>query len=245
MKVSRHDADVDAQLSSVASLGEPVRRALYRFVAGQAEPVSREQAAAGVEVAHHVAKFHLDKLEDDGLLEVEYRRPAGRTGPGAGRPTKFYRRVDKDISVSLPERRYDLAGRLMAEAITRSAASGDPVVRTLRAAARATGRRLGEEASRAAGVRTTRIALVRAMCAVLSENGYEPSGDVRRISLRNCPFHRLAEEYPDLVCGMNLDLVGGLLDSLVRSGLHAHLDPAPGRCCVAITRSANPPSERQ
>ena len=72
--------DFDAQVARVAALGEPVRRSLYRFVVAQPDAVSREQAAAGVGVAHHVAKFHLDRLESDGLLEVEYRRPPGR-GP--------------------------------------------------------------------------------------------------------------------------------------------------------------------
>jgi len=88
MRSAEHQSRVDTALRSVASLGEPVRLTLYRYVVAQAEPVSREQAAAGVGVAHHVAKFHLDRLEDDRLLEVNYRRPAGRTGPGAGRPTK-------------------------------------------------------------------------------------------------------------------------------------------------------------
>src|SRR4051794_1349206 len=114
---SRHQAAVQARLRSLASLSEPIRRTLYRYVAEQPGPVSREQAASGVGVAHHVAKFHLDKLEEDGLLEVEYRRPAGRTGPGAGRPAKYYRRAPGDLAVSLPERHYELPARLMAEAI--------------------------------------------------------------------------------------------------------------------------------
>src|SRR6476646_8991801 len=148
MKSSRHQASVDAQLRRVASLGEPMRRRLYRFVVSQPEPVNREQAAAGTEVAHHVAKFHLDKLE-------EYRRPPGRTGPGAGRPAKFYRRANDDILVSVPERRYDLAGHLLAEAITAAGTSGVPVSDALHAAADAAGQALGEDAEqRLAGRRS-------------------------------------------------------------------------------------------
>src|SRR5665213_1274560 len=84
MRAAEHQSRVDTALRSVASLGEPVRLTLYRYVVAQAEPVSREQAAAGVGVAHHVAKFHLDRLEDDRLLEVNYRRPAGRTDQAQG-----------------------------------------------------------------------------------------------------------------------------------------------------------------
>src|SRR4051812_26864076 len=107
---------VDA--ARIAALGEPVRRELYCFVVAQDEPVSREKAASGTGVPHHVAKFNLDRLVAAGLLDVEYRRPPGRGGPGAGRPAKLYRRAARDVTVSLPERRYDLAGRVLAEAIT-------------------------------------------------------------------------------------------------------------------------------
>ena len=106
--------DLDARLDRLAGLGEPVRRALYCFVVAQGAPISREQAATGVGVAHHVAKFNLDRLVADGLLQAEYRRPEGRGGPGAGRPAKVYRRAEGDLEVTLPERRYDLAGRLLA-----------------------------------------------------------------------------------------------------------------------------------
>src|SRR5258705_4201965 len=134
--------DFDAQVASVAALAEPIRRSLYRFVAAQPQPVDREQAAAGVGVAHHVAKFHLDKLVDDGLLDIEYSRPPGRGGPGAGRPAKRYRRTHRDIAVSLPERRYDLAARVMAEAIATAQRTGTSVADALSAAARATGQAL-------------------------------------------------------------------------------------------------------
>ena len=76
--------DLDARLEGVAALGEPVRRALYRYVVAQPQAVSRDQAAEAVGVAHHVAKFHLDKLADDGLLEVDYARPPGGGVPALG-----------------------------------------------------------------------------------------------------------------------------------------------------------------
>src|SRR3954451_11957488 len=114
-----------ADVAGLAALSEPVRRSLYRFVVAQDRPVSREDAAAGVGVPHHVAKFHLDRLASDGLLDVEYRRPPGRSGPGAGRPTKLYRPRARDIPGRLPEGRYDLSGQVMAEALT--IAARDPL----------------------------------------------------------------------------------------------------------------------
>ena len=245
MTPSRHQAAIQAQLRSIASLAEPVRQTLYRYVIERSQPVSREQAASGVGVAHHVAKFHLDKLEEEGLLEVEYRRPGGRTGPGAGRPAKFYRRAARDIAVSLPERHYELPGRLMAEAISASTASGEPVSATLEAAATATGQQLGQLAADAAGGQAGIEDVVTAICGVLEAEGYEPRAGLDGITLSNCPFFGLAKDFTGLVCGMNLHLMRGLVDSVGDERLQARLEPADGRCCVTLTArhpdAADPP----
>src|SRR5438034_226293 len=70
---------------------------------------------------------------------------------------------------------------------------------------------------------------------VLTQQGYEPCcGADGVIRLRNCPFHQLAEQHRELVCGMNLALVEGLVGGLGAGGWHPALDPRPGQCCVAI-----------
>ncbi|MGV8979045.1 MAG: helix-turn-helix transcriptional regulator [Cellulomonas sp.] len=137
-----HADDLERRAAGVGLLADPVRRDLYRYVVDQPAPVSREQASVGVGVAHHVAKFHLDRLVEAGLLETEFRRPPGRSGPGAGRPTKLYRRAAAEVAVSLPLRRYDLAGSLMAEAIDSAAATGTPVLTALHDVAAARGAEL-------------------------------------------------------------------------------------------------------
>jgi len=228
--------DFDAQVAGVAALGDPVRRALYRYVVAQAGPVNRDQAAAGVGVPRHVAKFHLDKLEADGLLEVEFSRPPGRGGPGAGRPAKLYRRSSRELAVSLPERRYDLVGRVMARAIIDAERDSLPIADTLHAAARDTGRSLGQEARQQAGPRPTQAVLLEAARDVLGRCGFEPRTDGGGLVLANCPFHALAQDYTDLVCGMNLDLMDGLVDALGRANLEARLAPEPGKCCVSLCR---------
>ena len=237
------DDDFDAQVAGIAALGEPVRRALYRYVIAQPGPVSRDQAAAGTGVPRHVAKFHLDKLAEEGLLEVEFRRPPGRRGPGAGRPTKWYRRSLRELRVSLPERRYELAGHLMAQAIVDAEHDGVPIATALSRAAKGTGRALGEQARRRAGSGAGQAALLAAAWRVLEEQGYEPRADPGGLTLANCPFHALAQDYTDLVCGMNLDIVDGLLAGLGPANLEARLDPAPGRCCVTMRR--RPPDRKE
>lgn len=242
---TREGADPDTQLTRLAALGEPIRRLLYRFVANQPDPVSRDQAAEGIGVARHVAKFHLDKLAEDGLLDTDYRRPAGRSGPGAGRPTKLYRPAADEIAVSLPERHYDLAADILAQAVTATQQSGISIGEALHAAAHQTGARLGQsDTDRISDEATASAATI---CGLLADHGYEPvtilgNDHQARIMLRNCPFHRLAEAYPDLVCGLNLDLLSGILDSHPDSGLNTRLDPGPGRCCVTLTPATAPGS---
>jgi predicted ArsR family transcriptional regulator len=215
--------DLDTRLDQVATLGEPVRRALYRFVAAQPEPVTREQAAAAVGVAQHTAKFHLDRLVDGRLLEAGYRRPPGRGGPGAGRPAKVYRRSGADLDVSLPERRYDLAGRLLVKAVARAERTGSPVPEALRSVAAEAGRSAGSRAG-------------RDLFDALAADGYEPRRDGDGITLANCPFHVLAREETELVCGMNHAYLSGVLRGVGETGFAARLDPAPGRCCVRLQR---------
>lgn len=232
----------DADLTSVACLAEPTRQALYLYVRAQASAVSRDDAAAGVGVPRHGAKFHLDKLVDDGLLEAEYRRRPGRGGPGAGRPAKLYRRASRELAVMLPERRYELAGQLMARAITDAGSHGQPVAAALSDAARDRGRWLGNEVRRRAGTRASRAALLAAVRGVLDEEGYETRRDPAGLTLANCPFRALAREYTAVVCGMNLAIMEGLLD---RPGLclTARLDPAQGRCCVHLVPERSRPGE--
>jgi predicted ArsR family transcriptional regulator len=224
--------ELQAHVTSIGALAEPHRLALYRYVAGATAPVSREQAAAAVDLPLHSAKFHLDRLVAEGLLEVEYRRLTGRTGPGAGRPAKLYRRTSRHLSVSLPERRYDLVGQVLAAAVDQSAREGTPIGEAVQQVAHATGSRLAGEKvpPRRAGQATMTAGLVD----VLADQGYEPRLVDDDVCLTNCPFDRLAAEHTDLVCGMNLALVDGVIEGLHIETMSARLDPQAGFCCVKV-----------
>src|SRR3954454_9758031 len=196
-----------SQVAGVAALAEPVRRDLYLYVVSQPGPVSRDEASAGVGVPRHTAKFHLDRLVEEGLLVTDFKRLTGREGPGAGRPTKRYRRSDRQVVVALPERHYDLAGRLMAEAIEGAVSSAADIVMLLHDAADKEGAAIGELAKQQLGPRAGRLRRLDAMCSTLAEYGYEPRRVGVNVELANCPFHTLAKEHTDLVCGMNLALL--------------------------------------
>ena len=230
--------DFAAQVSGVGALAEPARRALYLYVVAQPEPVSRDQAAAGAGLPRHTAKFHLDKLVADGLLDTEYRRLSGRRGPGAGRPTKLYRRSSRQVTVTLPPRHYDLAGQVLARAVEDAARDGVPVLQAVQRAAVDAGHRLGaaqrrrDEGSAAA---SGDAAALDDIVAVLRRARIRTTRPGPPDGAGELPVPCSGPRAHLLVCGMNLHLITALLDELGHRDVLAGLDPAPQRCCVTLT----------
>ena len=225
--------ELGQQVGALAALDEPVRRSLYLYVVSRHQDVSRDEAAQAVGLSRTLAGFHLDRLVEEGLLETTFRRLSGRTGPGAGRPAKLYRRSARQIEVTLPQRSYELAARVLARALEASGAA--EAKNTLTDSARAIGRSIGQDAKARAGTRPGKKRLVASTIDALTAHGYEPAPSSDEIRLRNCPFHALVGEHRDLVCGMNLALVEGVVDGLGVPDMTSTLDPQPGMCCVAIT----------
>lgn len=222
-----------AAVGSVAVLADRVRRALFEHVRRSRSGVTREEAASAVGISRKLAAFHLDKLVAHGLLDV-----ATAGGGRVGRRPKVYAPSTRDIRVSIPPRRPDVLAELLLETVAaddQELSASESVLR----AARERGRRIG--ANERAVRRPGRLGLERAtgiVSAVLEREGYEPSsrepGDVE---LRNCPFHPLAGQQPELVCGISQAMVAGVLDGLETTTLQAVLTPAQGRCCVILCPS--------
>lgn len=225
-------ADPIDDIEAIGLLDEPARRAIYDWVVAQHRPVGRDEAASGVGISRALAAFHLDRLARGGLLDTEFRRLTGRTGPGAGRPAKLYRRGDREIAVSLPERRYDVAAKLLAGALEEVTGERPPAA--LRAAAHGVGEEVGRSARVTAGRRPSRARRRAALIETLAERGYEPIERDGRLRLGNCPFDALVDTHRDLVCGMNLALAEGVLDGLGERRASARIDRQPGLCCVAF-----------
>jgi len=226
-------------IEAIALLDEPNRRRLYDLVALNPEPVGRDEAAAALEISRELAAFHLDRLVEGGLLATEYRRRSGRSGPGAGRPAKLYRRANRDVAVALPPRHYDLAADVMATALDRLA--GDSGAAVAADVARERGRAAGAEARRTSEGRQSRGRVLTLLSDVVRGAGYEPAVDAGTgtLTLRNCPYHALAAEHRELTCGMNIAWAEGVVESL-GAAVRAELAPAPGRCCVVFHPDSAP-----
>ena len=222
-------AEAASAVAAVAALDEPTRRRIYDHVRAHAAPLSRDDVADSLQITRQSAAFHLDRLAGQGLVSVTFARRSGRSGPGAGRPAKLYQRSAREVSISLPPRHYDLAGRLLAGAVVEAEQTGRPPREVLDRRAHDLGQALASE-QRGPGD-------VGVLVDLLEDHGYEPQVAGGDISLRNCPFHALAQEHTELVCGMNLHLLEGVLAGLGGTGMSASLDPAPARCCVQLRRS--------
>ncbi|MGX5695605.1 helix-turn-helix transcriptional regulator [Agromyces soli] len=200
-----------------AVLADPLRRRVHGILADGGER-SRSEVAALLGIPRSTAAFHLERLAAAGLLEVASRRPEGRSGPGAGRPTKYYRLADRELADAEP-RRYALAGEVMAEAIELAAAGEAPRL-ALQRAADSAGRRIAD------GAADLPHALDRA--------GFAPRAEGEDLVLGVCPFHRLAQARPGVVCELNHALVCGMADALGEASDRVRLDPGAGECCLRV-----------
>jgi predicted ArsR family transcriptional regulator len=211
-------------LDRVAALAEPVRRRLYEIVARSGAPMDRDTAAQQAGIGRPLAAFHLDRLVRAGLLAVEFRRRSGRTGPGAGRPAKFYLRpASEEISIDLPPRSYSVAADILAAGVERAGPARASVIEVARERGQAMAARAG-----------------RGLLPMLESEGYEPFlADDGVVRLRNCPFHALVEEHRELTCAVNHALLDSATTAVVSSGFRAVSDPQPGLCCVAFVPEAS------
>ena len=241
VSVGRSSGEASADVAAVASLYEPTRRRIYDRVSASALPVSRDDVAEALGVPRRTAAFHLDRLAELGLLSVSFARRSGRSGPGAGRTAKLYQRSHDEVSVSLPPRHYDLAGHLLAGAFAQAQQSGEPPRQVLDQRARDFGRAMAREQSgeceQPGQPEQFGPAETSALMSLLEVHGFEPRLTGSDIALNNCPFHALAQEHPELVCGMNLNLLEGVLEGLGQTGMRACLDPGSSGCCVRMETS--------
>ncbi len=229
----RRDQSFAEDVASIAALDEPARAALFLHVTNSGGDVTRDEAAAAVGVTRRIAAFHLDKLVEEGLLEASFRRLSGKSGPGAGRPSKLYRRSGRRLNVSLPTQNYELLARLLASVVEGS--EGPAAVESLKPGAHIFGTTIGAAARARVASSASRKRVVGALIDELAGLGFEPFVDGHQtLRLRNCPYHDMARENTDLVCSINLALMEGVADGLGLADLEPVLEPAEGTCCVAF-----------
>lgn len=219
------------ELEVMAALREPKRRQLYEYVGRQAHAVGRDEAAEAVGISRALAAFHLDKLIELGLLTAEYRRLSGRSGPGAGRTSKLYRRSRKQLTVSLPPRDHELLARLLAASFDLSG-EDSPAAEP----AREYGRSLGRRARKRLRGHPGPARLLACVESVLESLGFEPyRASPSEVRLRNCPFDPLSRRYTPLVCGVGQAVITGVTQGVGAAALRVGRHEQSDLCCGVVT----------
>jgi predicted ArsR family transcriptional regulator len=196
----------------VAALGDPTRRRAFFAVREAAGPVGKDDVAARLGIDRRLAGFHLDKLVEQGFLTASFRRRSGRGGPGAGRPPKVYALADPEVSVTLPERHYDLLASLLLRAVRDG--GGLSPQDALESVGYAFGLELGE-AERTAGrgpAGASTADAVDGVVRLLSRYGFAARAEGQdAIKACACPFEEVAFGDPDRICALDRAIWRGVL----------------------------------
>ena len=228
------NGDLADRVAGIAALADPIRRDLYLYVSAQSAPVSRDQASDALGIARHTAKFHLDKLAEEGLLDTSFKRLSERRGPG-GRPAHQAVHAIRPAAVG-DAARTPIRPRRPApgQRHRRRHCGRHRRRRRLERGRRPVGQHVGDQARATAGPRPEPERLIASTCQALTDCGYAPHRAGDTILLSNCPFDALAQEHTQLICGMNLAIMAAVTDRVGQTGLAARLEPAPNRCCVVL-----------
>jgi predicted ArsR family transcriptional regulator len=184
------------------ALGDPTRRAVFNYVADTSDPVTAGDVGITFGIHRTVARAHLEKLVDSGLLSAEFRhRPEG------GRPPKVYRRSDRRIDLQMPARQYELLAELLVSVLERFGEAAELIATEV-------GFEFGRQ-----WADTGRGGSPQECLAPLTEAGAEistaePDGELL-ITRRNCLFREVAARRPRLVC---------ILDRAITDGMLSHAD---------------------
>jgi len=215
-----------------ATLGDATRRGIYMTVRESAEPVTAVQIAETFGIHPNVARHHLDRLANDGYLEMTRQRRSGKSGPGAGRPAKCYVVSEKAIDVQFPPKRHDLLADLLVRVISRlDAAEAATIAEEV---GREYGRAIGESLAVANADFDTALKMVAmAMTGLGFDTSAEPTE--RRLVTCHCPFGETAETHPEIVCRIDQGIIRGVMEGADPQAGPFVMTPSPGcgDTCIA------------
>lgn len=189
--------------------GDATRRRIYRHLRTCEIPQSASEVAAVFGLHRTVARAHLEKLGEVGLVSSSTRRR-----PGGGRPAKIYAITDARLEVMLPPRRYERLARLLLKLVDETL---DP--QAAADAAAQLGRVFGEQTAEAlAGEGATSPVRLspRAVLDWMDSTGYGVAlsgagNGMTVIEVHNCVYRELSQEYPDIVCVFDRNMLCGML----------------------------------
>ncbi|MGH3414614.1 MAG: helix-turn-helix transcriptional regulator [Marmoricola sp.] len=198
------------------------------------QPMDAAEVADVVGLHVNTARFHLDRLVESGLTD---REPERRERPG--RPRTLYRA--RPGGTPAGTRRYELLAEILASFV---ATQVPQPARAAQAAGREWGRFLTDRPRPYEN--TDAATATRHLVSSLDELGFAPeartTGGSRQILLRHCPFREAAGHHQEVVCGIHLGLMRGMLEELDAPLETERLDPfvEPDLCIAHLEGRSGP-----
>jgi predicted ArsR family transcriptional regulator len=188
------------------ALADDTRYRLYRYVGLAGRPVSVREMSRRLSLHPNTLRPHLRRLEEAGLVSREIRKTAA-----VGRPQTLY-----TVREGEPEGGRDY--RLLAEMLC-GMLRGKRALEQAQGLARQWGAYLVAQGGPKPGVRLPARRNLAVLQEAMARAGFEPrfrreAGEGIEVTLRQCPFRDLADDYRELVCGLHRGLVEGMLAGL-------------------------------
>ncbi|TCM36186.1 metalloregulator ArsR/SmtB family transcription factor [Kribbella sp. VKM Ac-2568] len=204
----------------------PRRTAILEALRVSEDPLGVTELAERLGIHPNTARFHLDALVTQGLVDRRLEEPSGR-----GRP--------RAVHTSHPG--MDRGGRrqyhLLAEILLGQLSTSPDPGAAAEAAGRSWGGYLVEQV--APFHQTDAAEATQRLTAMMTELGFapEPAREAGRIRLRHCPFLELAEEYSATLCPLHLGLMQGALSEIHAPIAATSLEPfaEPDACLVHLS----------
>jgi len=220
----------DDDLAALAALTDGQRGRVFERIQASDECTVTEIATA-LSIGRTLVTFHLAKLVEVGLVEVV---PAQKRLGVRGRPSQSYRLTGREVTASVPNRRYDLLAGVLLDGVAEHQ-PGESAQDSADRVAYRRGKELAQQLTESRAVRSVAARLGR-LEALLTSLGYVPRREDKTITVRNCPFDKFRPENTQQVCQVNLALAQGYVDGLGLSDrVTVELRPCPDSCCVAFT----------
>lgn len=196
-------------------LSDHTRLSIYNYISQNHKEVNVREIAQEFDIHPNVARLHLSKLEDVGMLKSENQK----TGRG-GRPSRVYRLSEDVIELSFPFRDYRLLAKIALETMLKL---GSQAEKSLYETGFQYGKNLMEKQLSENKVLKDQVTAEQKL-DILRETaqllGFHPDiyvkekGKQFELQIYNCPFKEVAKEHPEETCRMHIAFIKGLLESL-------------------------------
>lgn len=201
---SRGVSDPAVRLDVLKALGDNTRYAIYLELARSPRPLATADIAESLDLHANTVRPHLERMRDAGLLAVE----VGGRGD-VGRPQHRYSIAPDAPSLGLEPPSTPVLVRMVLAIAGRLGASSDD--------AEAVGFDEGRRRSRPFVAAPSTL---EALVSDLDRLGFDPvvtdpdtlvDDGAAVVAFANCPFADLAQQHPELVCGLHRGLVAGFV----------------------------------